>query len=68
MDIVCVTSSILILLYIIVAIRVFKGSRYQFLFILTIMLLLSNIFAITANEAAKAWSDDTTNKNYYLII
>jgi len=37
---------ILIALYAIVLFRIFKGSKYQFLYLMTVMLLVSNIFAI----------------------
>lgn len=43
------TSVLLVVMYVAVLIRIWKGSKYTFLYGMSLMLMASNIFAVTAD-------------------
>ena len=48
--------------------RIWAGSKYAWLILLSLMLLFSNIFAILANSASRKWTADTDAKNPFLYL
>lgn len=53
--IVMATSIALICGYTIVLARAWQGSKYTFVVTISLMLLISNLFAILSNEAMRPW-------------
>ncbi len=66
--IVFVTCVILIALYAMVLFRIFKGSKYQFLYLMTVMLLVSNIFAILTDTFQRIWLVNIERLSPYLYL
>ena len=62
------TGVLLTVSYIAVLIRIWKGSKYTFLYGMSLMLMTSNIFAITADAFQKPWIEDSTKVKPYLYL
>jgi hypothetical protein len=53
------TSTILTLMYGVIIVKVYTGSKYTLIIVLTIMLLVSNIAAVLSDDFAKKYSNTT---------
>lgn len=62
------SSLVILAAYVIVLCRVYKGSQYLFLYIMCLMLLISNVCAILSNLAMKVWYKDPTKIDPYLYL
>lgn len=61
------TSLILILGFVAILYRIFTGSKYQWLIALSLMLMLSNVFAIIGDRVAGVWTKDSDRKGYIFL-
>ena len=52
------TSAILIAAFVVTLVRIFKGTRHNFLIVLSLMFIVSNLCAILSNTFAKIWIED----------
>ncbi len=62
------SSLVILAAYVIVLYRVYKGSQYLFLYIISLMLLISNVCAILSNLAMKVWFKDPAQIDPYLYL
>lgn len=62
------TGLVLTAAYLLVLIRIYTGSKYKFLYLMSLMLMMSNVFAILADSFQKPWLKDLNKLNPYLYI
>lgn len=67
-EIVFYTGVFLSIGYLIVLYRIWAGSKYDFLYLITIMLLFCNIFGILSDAFMKPWFFDPSKKKPYLAL